>query len=56
MAKEAKANKVSVQKGPIVAHQPTMKSMTRPEIDVEDGARHAVGRSGMNLKMMTPKR
>lgn len=52
----AKENKVEVQKGPIVAHQPTMKSMSRPEIDREDAARHAVGRSGMNLKLHTPKR
>lgn len=56
MAKESKSNKVSVQKGSIEAHQPTMKSMSRPEIDREDAERHAVGRSGMNLKMMTPKR
>jgi len=56
MAKEAKANKVPVQKDKIVAHQPTMKSMTRPEIDVEDRARHAVGRSGMNCHLMTPKK
>ena len=55
MAKAHKENKVEVQKGPIKAHMPTMKSMTRPEIDAEDAARHAVGRSGMNLKLHMPK-
>lgn len=55
MAKAHKENKIEVQRGPIVAHQRTMKSMTRPEIDAEDAARHAVGRSGMNLKLHKPK-
>jgi hypothetical protein len=48
--------KVSVQKGKIEAHQPTMKSMSRPEINAEDAKRHSVSKSGMNLVKMTPKR
>jgi hypothetical protein len=56
MAKEAKANRVEIQKGKVVAHQPTMKSMSRSEVDREDAERHAVGRSGMNLTLHVPKR
>jgi len=56
MSKLAKVNKVAVQKGPIVADQKTMKTMSRKEINVEDAGRRALLDDGMTLKMMTPKR
>ena len=56
MAKALQVNKVSVQKGPIVADQKTMKSMSRVEINAEDAGRRDVARSGRHMTLMTPKR
>jgi hypothetical protein len=55
MAKEAKASKVSVQRNPIQADQPTMKNMSRREIDAQDMARNALKNTGMKCHLMTPK-
>ena len=55
MAKAYKENKVQVQKGPVVAHQPTMKSMTRAEVDRQDAEHAALRRDGMILKLHMPK-
>jgi hypothetical protein len=49
-------SKVEIQKGQLEAHVPTMKSMSRPEIDREDAKDHALKRSAMNLILHTPKK
>jgi len=51
----AKANKVEVQRGPIVADQRTMKHSTRPEIDRQDASDRAGRWDGMTLKLHMPK-
>ena len=49
-------SKVSIQKGELKADQPTMKNMSRKEINSQDMARNALKNSGMKLNLMTPKR
>lgn len=47
--------KVAVQKGEVIAHQPTMKSMSRKEVNAQDLRRQDIKESGMKLTKMTPK-
>ena len=48
--------KIEVQNGPIVAHQPTMKTKLRNEVEREDARDRAGRRDGMILKLHEPKR
>lgn len=48
-------SKVPIQKGPIVADQKTMKSMTRAEINREDAANAKLRIDGQTLTLQTPK-
>ena len=47
--------KVEVQKGPIVAKQETMKTMTRAEINRQDAQEARMRVDGQTLKLHTPK-
>lgn len=47
--------KIEKQKGPIVADQKTMKTMTRAEINREDAANNKLRIDGQTLKLHTPK-
>lgn len=56
MAKEVKANKVQVNKGPIVANQETLKTIT-PEKRARDDNQMCKDRyDGQTLKFHTPKK
>ena len=46
--------KVPVQKGAIVADQPTMKHMTVEARAREDAEHHALRRSGQSLEFVSP--
>jgi hypothetical protein len=48
-------NKVQIQKGPVVAEQKTMKTMTRAEINREDYENCKKIIDGQTLKLHTPK-
>lgn len=49
-------SKTPVQKGPIEAHQPTMKSMTRNETNMQDAEMARLRRDGQTLKLHTPNK
>lgn len=49
-------SKIEVQKGAVVAMQPTMKTKMRAETDRDDARDRAMRRDGMTLKLHEPKR
>lgn len=53
--KASKANHVEVQRGPIVAHQPTMQTKSHQDFAYEEREMMDGRYDGMCLKMHTPK-
>ena len=54
--KSSKANGVDVQRGPIKAHQPTMKHMTEVQQVKEDADNRQLRWSGRTATLKEPKR
>jgi hypothetical protein len=48
--------KVEIQKGKIMSNPPTMKSMTREQVDREDMEMHKLRKSGQTLDLKSPRK